>query len=91
MDYSWTQNTDTMCVGRDVPASNSLISRALLQIQPQPPKVARGLHTAEAGRRDHSLLTVHVADHNTSRSLRFNGRRQALMGCALPIVKPNAC
>jgi hypothetical protein len=36
--YCWTQNTHAMCLNRTQAASNSLISRALLQIQRNPSK-----------------------------------------------------
>jgi len=36
MDYRWTVNTNAACLHRKQTASNSLISRALLQIEHNP-------------------------------------------------------
>jgi len=49
MDYCWTHNIHALCFIRMQTASNSLISRTLLQSELQPIKVTLGLHTAGVG------------------------------------------
>jgi hypothetical protein len=66
-------------------------SRLVCRLNTTPPQIALDLHTAEARRPKRSLLTATLPTTTHPRSLRFNGRRQASMGCALPFVKPNAC
>ncbi len=50
MDRCWTQNTHAVCLRREQSASDSLISRGLLQTQHDASTITIGLYTAEAGR-----------------------------------------